>query len=126
MKGCLSIEAIGINVEDALRNFDCIAKKLGVNLDSDQSIIPPFVGQVSSRNGVLQLSALRGRRDYSKANSKGSRGVYAHFILREDVLYYVAARLTWRSVDRYFCALRTDGSIYRLSPDEVQEWLRSL
>jgi len=67
---------------------------------------------------------LRGKIDYSKANSKGTRGVYAYYILEEGRLYEVNSPVAWKRDDHYYCTVK-DGQIIRLTEREVQECLRN-
>jgi hypothetical protein len=59
----------------------------------------------------------RFKKDYSRANSKGSRGVYAIYCLDSDKLYEVKDRDR-----RYFCVVR-DWKIVEVSKEQVDEWL---
>ena len=69
---------------------------------------------------------LTSKRDYSKANSKGSRGVMLCFVLESDTLYEVHSRISWRNSETYFAAVAEGGSLYRLKESEAQEWLNAL
>jgi hypothetical protein len=65
---------------------------------------------------------LRGQRDYTDANSIGSRGIMAYYILKPG-LYQVNERRTWKHVRRYF--ILAEESEYReISKEEADEWLR--
>lgn len=60
----------------------------------------------------------RGQRDYSKANSIGSRGVYEYFALKSGI-YEVHERPTWKRTRRYF--IRVEGAeIMEVSHEEVE------
>lgn len=64
---------------------------------------------------------LRGTRDYSQANSTGSRGIFMYYILMPGI-YEVHARITWRRVEHYFC--RVIGTqIIKISREEVEHCL---
>jgi hypothetical protein len=62
-------------------------------------------------------------RDYSRANSVGSRGVYAYYVLG-DGIYEVNERMTWKRTDRYFAQV-SNGTITRITQEEVDEWLNT-
>lgn len=62
------------------------------------------------------------KKDYRQANSMGTRGVYAHYILDEDTLYEVSDPKTWHHTDRYFCIVY-EGKIVKLTEKEAQWWL---
>lgn len=63
----------------------------------------------------------RGQRDYSKANSIGSRGVYEYFALKSGI-YEVHERCTWKRTRRYFICVE-NAEITEISREEVEEWL---
>jgi hypothetical protein len=57
------------------------------------------------------------KKDYSEANSKGSRGVYAIYILDDGKIYEVKD-----FKDRYFCIVQ-DWEIVQVSREYVEYWL---
>lgn len=63
---------------------------------------------------------LRFKKDYSRSNSVGSRGVYAIYILEAGHIYDIK-----EFKDRYYCTVDDTGNIIRLSESEVMEWLNS-
>lgn len=65
------------------------------------------------------------KKDYSEANSTGTRGVYAYYILEEGKVYEVSSPQSWRHTDRYFCTVQ-GGELIRLSTEEVEQWLKDL
>lgn len=63
----------------------------------------PWVAQITGlcdKYG-LKREFIRGQRDYTLANSVGSRGVFCYYPLDPGV-YEVNERLTWKKVRRYF------------------------
>lgn len=116
MKATLSLEYIGGNTWDVLRRFEPGSDWPG-----------PFVKKViGAQNKNPLLQEIQGKRDYSKANSKGSRGVYIWYILESGFMYYVKEPKSWKSVDFYWCSITENGDIYKLSEAEAQEWLSEL
>lgn len=83
-----------------------------------------WVAQVMGRDGRGRWTRafLDGARDYSSANSIGSRGVTINFTLEEGPIYEVSAPKTWRSTDRYFCRV-IEGTIQRMEESEVRQCL---
>lgn len=65
---------------------------------------------------------VRGQKDYSQANSIGSRGVYIYYALTPGV-YEVNAPMSWSRTDRYFCRIK-DGQAIRMTFEETVEWLQ--
>lgn len=51
------------------------------------------------------------KRDHTKSNNNGSRGVFCHYELFDDGVYEVNEPLSWKRVDRYFIEKR--GSEHR-------------
>lgn len=71
-------------------------------------------------NGYFIREFIRCDVDYSRANSVGSRGVFGYYPLRSGRIYEVAARLTWKRIDQYFCYVNSnDGEIKRITRQEV-------
>lgn len=62
-----------------------------------------WVAEIELRDGGPQRRFLRAFKDYSKANSVGSRGVFAAYWLAPGKIYEVSAPQSWTSTDRYYC-----------------------
>lgn len=73
---------------------------------------------VSAHFGI-ERQFVRCNKDYSKANSVGSRGVYAFYVVESGKVYEVSEPLTWKKTDQYFCTVSDDGEIVRLTIEEV-------
>jgi len=56
---------------------------------------------------------LPARMDYSNANSKGSRGVMACYILESGKRYFVKAPVSWKQTDEYVCYVDENGNIIK-------------
>lgn len=65
---------------------------------------------------------VEGARDYSSANSVGSRGVYITYFLEEGPIYEVSSPQTWKKTDRYFLRI-VNGKPQRLTKEEVEQCL---
>jgi hypothetical protein len=65
---------------------------------------------------------LKGYKDYSEANSKGSRGIFVSFYPEYGKIYEVKAKYSWGSDDRYFCTFDENGC-RRLTREEVVAWI---
>lgn len=131
MKATLSLEFIGADSADWLnamtRQFNQVAPGLG-DLMIGRAKNSPWVAEILGRHPHFKLDRrfLKSNRDYSRANSKGSRGVYLWYVLESDHLYEVNARVSWKNSNRYFCSVTEDGDIYTLNDEEVEEWLSVL
>lgn len=131
MKASLRLEFIGANdfnaIRGAARIINAIAPGLG---DAFVGDMPrgPYVAEIAWSVESMRFARryLPSQRDYSKANSKGSRGVMLCFILESDRLYEVHSRISWRNSETYYAAVSEDGSVYRLKESEAQEWLNTL
>ena len=64
---------------------------------------------------------LKGRNDYTHANSKKTRGVYTYYTLEAGKVYEVLEPLSWQRSDRYFCKVDDDGDIVAIEKREVDE-----
>jgi hypothetical protein len=73
---------------------------------------------------LLIYEKINGNRDCSKANSKGSRGIYEFFIL-EDGIYEIENPLSWGKNDFYYLKIidgkatrKKSGGIFRIFANE--------
>jgi len=67
---------------------------------------------------------LKGMKDYSNSNSKGSRGVTSTYILDEWNVYEVKRSVSWGNSERFFCIVNKDGMIEKISEDQVENFIR--
>lgn len=131
MKATLELEYIGADSADYLnamcRQFNQARPGLGDSFIGRPSP-GPWVAEIIDKypSGKLRRTFVRSNRDYSRANSKGSRGVYLWFVLESDKLYEVHARTSWKGSCNYFCAVTEAGDINNLTDDEAKEWLSAL
>lgn len=90
-----------------------------------------FFGNPPARAWVARVKGMRdkwvdrefvqGQKDYTKANSVGSRGVELHFFLT-DGLYEISSPVSWAKTDRYFAYIE-DGELWRVTREQAQEWV---
>lgn len=117
----LRLEAIGDDTVDAARRFAGFCHALGVGGEiSGTGWRRPWVAEITGRDPRYQYSRkfLDGQKDYSEANSIGSRGVYVYYHLEPGRIYEVNDLATWRRTDRYFCRVE-DGRVIRMAEEEV-------
>lgn len=128
MKGTLALEFIGATTHDRIKDFERTLETLGYKTDPEDRVRGgPWVAEVKRHpDGDFKLDFLHGKRDYSKANSKGTRFVYVHYVLEQDRLYWVQSPQSWRSTIRYYAAVTPSGDVRRLTDEEAQEWLNAL
>lgn len=126
MKAALSLEHIGANTHDELAMFQRLEIAYGIRPCQDRQIkIGPWVSEIfKDANGSINRKTLYGKRDYSRANSKGSRGVMVNYVLEENKLYLVRDPRSWKSVDVYYAAVTENGDVKKLTEDEAIEWLK--
>lgn len=129
MRAVLKLEAIG----DDIHAYKKLIRRGDIEPDNIRRI--PAVKQMRSRAWVARITGLdpqyhfnrefvRGQKDYSEANSVGSRGVYIYYALTDGV-YEVNAPTSWTRTDRYF--MRVEGTqMTRMSMEEVMAWAESL
>lgn len=131
MKAALELEFIGADAADKLRAMSRLFDQAGSGLGRamiDAGSTGPWVAEITGKypSGKLQRSFVRSNRDYSRANSNCSRGVYLWFVLESERLYEVHARISWKGSKNYFCAVTETGDIRNLTDEEAQEWLSAL
>lgn len=70
---------------------------------------------------------VKGFTDYSKANSKGSRGVYKTFLIDSGKVYEVKEKNSWSSSRIYYCYVEPKiGNIVEIRKHEVDNYLKSI
>lgn len=111
----LQLEVVGDNVNDVMRMW-------GEKPLRDQ----PWVARITGvrPSGDFDREHLDYHVDYSKANSRGSRGVRRVFWLEEGELYEVFEWLSWRRSRQYFCCVE-DNHLIELTREGVIEGLRA-
>ena len=118
----LSLEAIGDAQQAHHRAYAGTLRQLAPEVGRlfDMPSRRPWVAEIVDCCPIygFQRIFLGSKKDYARANSIGSRGVYLHFTLQEDYVYEVHALLSWKRSERYFCQIR-DGQPVRLSRQEV-------
>lgn len=69
---------------------------------------------------------IRGKKDYSIANGKGSRGLYYEWILESGHIYEVKEQLSWSRTARYFCTVDNDGNVVNLSEEDASKMFKKI
>ena len=104
-----------------------------VRLGLGQRVADAVIGRVPTPCWVAEITGpdpryrwarkfVKGKKDYAKANSKGSRGVFVWYTLQSGRVYDVQARVTWRRTERYFCRVDDAGEVVRMTEEEVRQW----
>jgi hypothetical protein len=90
----MAIELEEIGNDPTMRGW----AKFGLDVSPDRAWIAQLVG-IDGRGGYTR-AFLRAPRDYSRANSRGTRGVYRCFTLEEGLIYEINQPVNWKSNDR--------------------------
>lgn len=129
MLASLRLEAIGDNHARQLHGLARSLRRLGLTSSEKESLMPdvrrPWVARITgldSRYGLAR-EFVRGTRDYSEANSVGSRGLYLYYALA-DGIYEVRELISWQRDRRYFVRSEA-GDIIEISRDDVDAWLEA-
>jgi hypothetical protein len=126
MKACLEIELIGDNMVQTFRMWTKVLNDGFPGLgDYTLGSLPPS-GWVAEVTGIdpkykYKRDFLRYRKDYSRSNSKGSRGVFAEYILESEKIYDVRDNKR-----RFFCKVTDEGDIVHIDESEVRELLKTV
>mgnify|MGYP001482488234 FL=1 len=128
MKAYLEIELFGEDARQMMRLWEAIGNMASPGLGTATFGGMPPSGWVAEITGFDQKykyarKFLKRKLDYSRANSKGSRGVYAEYILESGKIYDVKQQISWKRVHRYFCTVNQDGDIVILSESEFLVYL---
>lgn len=114
MKASLGLEAIGYNTAQMMSLWNTALDSMIGGLGDC------VIGGVSNfrRWGVWEITGLgeveiSGRTDYSRSNSKGSRGVRIFYTLESGRRYRVRSPQSWKSADEYICHVTESGEIVR-------------
>ncbi len=124
MKASLVIEIFGSAIDYMTPKMQVMSKMF------------PRICGFPARQWVAQITGLhpkykferefiRGHRDYSNANSKGTRGITIIYLLDDGHIYEAKYKTSWRHEERYFCKA-VNGSIVRIPESEVIEWAKSI
>jgi hypothetical protein len=84
------------------------------------SIPPPvWVAEITGRDPKYKYARkfLRYKKDYSQSNSKGTRGIYAVYVIDDGRIYEVKD-----GKQRYFCIVQ-DWKIKQIDLEYVESWL---
>lgn len=63
---------------------------------------------------------VNGNVDYSKSNSKGTRGIFIWYVLESGHIYEVKESLSWSRIEQYFCHVSDDGETIKIPEKEVE------
>ena len=130
MKASLKLEAIGDNTYQYMKLWTGILNSgmpgLGDMLTGDAPKSACWVAQIIGFDPKYKYARqfVKGKKDYTHANSKGSRGVFVYYVLESGYVYEVLSPSTWSRIDRYFCTVTDDGEIQRVDKDYVDQWIK--
>jgi hypothetical protein len=131
MKTTLKLECIGDDVDQTLRHWKKVTSQLcGKNIaEATFGKMPHsyFVAEIIGFHPKYKYERkfLGFQKDYKNANSKGSRDIYAYYILEEGKIYDVKEPYSWGNHHRYFCTVDEKGNIKILTKEEVDQWLKN-
>lgn len=116
----LKLEAIADDSVQALARLTQAERTLGIGRRGDHKQRRPWVAEIVGEHDHYGLDRrfLDGQKDFSEANSIGSRGVYLYYHLREGHIYEINDVVSWSKADRYF-AMVCDGGLVRMGEEEV-------
>jgi hypothetical protein len=126
MKHIITVEAIGDDFADLAKRMRGLARRVesampgyGRMFDPDASG-SPWVAEIIGTHPTFRFERrfLKGQKDYSNGNSKGSRGVMLYFVLEEGLIYEISKRASWKNRMRYFFRI-LDGREEELTEQEV-------
>lgn len=132
MRYVLKLEAIGDNQTAYLRKY---LKQERPNQFGRREIqafkfgnknLTPWVALITglTKRGFFEREFAEGQRDYSQANSVGSRGIFIYYALKPGI-YEINDRLTWKQARRYFLHVITDEFTEEMSLTEVMRCFKN-
>jgi len=124
MKGVICIEAKWDNTVQKLRFWKNIINSGAPGL-GDIFYWPPdyWVARITGADPKYHYARkfIKGKKDYRKANSVGSRGIFMYYFLDSGFIYEVKDFSR-----RYFCTVDDDGNISIITREEVDTWAKSI
>lgn len=112
----LILECIG---DDTIQMFRYLSDALK---QGDRIPRGPYVALICSTAGHIRREYLRGQKDYTNANSIGSRGVTLTYWLENGRVYEVHRRLSWSRTIMTFCRVDA-GRFVPMTREDVDAWL---
>jgi hypothetical protein len=131
MKTSLKIECIGDNYDQIIKFWKNVtADVCGNNLAASTFSTfkaSYFVAEITGFHAKFKYERkfIQCKKDYRNSNSKGSRGVYAFYILESGKIYDVLEPYSWKNSHRYFCTVDNKGDIEILTKEEVDQCLKN-
>ncbi|WP_149563166.1 hypothetical protein [Streptomyces cacaoi] len=85
----------------------------------------PWLAEITGRHPDYEYRRefLLSKRDYTNANSRGTRGVQFHWDLLPNRVYEAAWSVSHRETRREFLKTTPDGDVETISREEVEAWL---
>lgn len=111
MKATVSSEWVGKDLDD-------LASQIG-----ERAIRKPWCAKVSLNRLGFSREFIKGKIDYTKSNSKQSRGVMVWFVLQHGYVYELKRNLSWKSSKRIFMRVLENGAIEEGSKQDAEKWL---
>lgn len=129
MKTILRIELFNENIRDLSKLYGMIFDSYLPGLSELATVKIPRSGWVAEITGYdpkykYQRKFIKCKKDYSKANMRGSRGLYAEYILESGRIYEVKSQVSWKRFERYFCQVTNEGDVKRITIEEVDRILQ--
>jgi hypothetical protein len=131
MKAVLRIELYGEDTRTLMKSWSSFINQASPGLgDATIGSLPPsgWVAEITGYDDRYKYarSFLERKLDYSHSNSKGSRGIFAEYILESEHYYEVKRQISWGKSDRYFCVVDYDGNIIKIPEDLLKENLKAI
>jgi len=131
MKAYLEIELFGDDVRQLNKLYRNLSNELLPGIGDVTFGNTPSSGWVAEITGFdpkykYLRNFLKYKKEYSRSNSKGSRGIMAEYILESGHIYQVKSQTSWKNVDKYFCIVSNDGDIIKITEEDVIDQLRSM
>lgn len=131
MKASIRLELFGDNAVQMHRFYqnmidDYVMPGLGTATFGKGPGPSSWVAEITGEHPRFKLDRqfLKAKKDYSCANSKGSRGVFAVYILESGKYYDIKEQKSWKNSRRYYAKVNDDGDVVEVGDEEVAQWLK--
>lgn len=127
----LELEAVADDVDCQLRlacaKIDSMQSGLGRTVFGSKGCRKAWVAKITGVDPKFGFKRefMPYKKDYSRSNGTGSRGVYRVYFLPTGNIYEVSEPRGWSAPTRWFCRV-VDGKIVKIDREEVVAWAKSV
>lgn len=130
MKCLFKLEAIGLGNEQEINFYQSLTTEvLGKEISCaafGKRRASYYVAEICGFHNIYKYERkfLKGKRDYTLSNSKGTRGIYVYYVLDSNIIYEVRYKTSWKSQQQYFIKTDNIGNYEKIDEQGVISWIK--